>query len=127
VNGDLAEMRVQLALKSEGLERLQNIYEENLTILKVSKIENEMLREKQNILKSEFYQMESRKVEEFSQLRAELAVAREQLRNYEAIEKEIDEAVVSVSRHDLDSQNNVLLSTVTQAPTTSKRRMQQAI
>jgi hypothetical protein len=38
----LAELRIQLRIKSEELERISNIYEENNATLKASKLENEM-------------------------------------------------------------------------------------
>ena len=39
------------------MERVDNIYEETLANLKACKHENEMLREKINVLKSEYYKM----------------------------------------------------------------------
>lgn len=55
VEGDLSELRISVRLKAEELERIQNIYEETLANLKATKHENEMLREKINVLKSEYY------------------------------------------------------------------------
>lgn len=39
----------------EDLERINNIYEDTLANLKATKHENEMLREKINVLKTEYY------------------------------------------------------------------------
>ncbi len=55
IESDMSELRIQLRLKSEELERVQNIYEETLANLKATRHENEMLREKVNVLKSEYY------------------------------------------------------------------------
>ena len=46
VETDLSELRIQLRLKSEELERTQNIHEDTLANLKSFKLENEMLRDK---------------------------------------------------------------------------------
>ena len=51
----MSEQRIQLRLKIEDLERLNNIYEDTLANLKATKHENEMLREKINVLKTEYY------------------------------------------------------------------------
>jgi len=43
-DGDLAETRIQLKIKSEELERVNCIYQETLANLNVHKHENDMLR-----------------------------------------------------------------------------------
>lgn len=72
VEGDLSELRIQLRIKSEELERISNIYEETLTNLKSSKLENEMLRDKVNVLKSEYYKAELENKEEFMNMKSQL-------------------------------------------------------
>lgn len=59
MNTNLAEVRVSLKIKTEELDRMNNIYEETLSNLKAHKIENEMLREKVNLLKGEYYKSEA--------------------------------------------------------------------
>lgn len=49
-----------------------------------------MLKEKVNLLKAEFYKSEANAKDSQSSLRAQVAVMKEQLANYELIEKEID-------------------------------------
>ena len=72
VEADLSELRIQLRMKSEELERVSNIYEETLTNLKASKLENEMLRDKVNVLKSEYYKTEIEGKEEFMNMKSQL-------------------------------------------------------
>lgn len=72
VEGDLSELRIQLRLKSEELERISNIYEETLTNLKSTKLENEMLRDKFNVLKAEYYKAELENKEEFVNTKSQL-------------------------------------------------------
>ncbi|KAL4511807.1 hypothetical protein ABPG72_012652 [Tetrahymena utriculariae] len=128
VESDMAELRIQVRLKSEELERISNLYEENLTNIKAQRLENEMLREKMIVLRQEYYKAENSQKEEYAQLKAELAVSKEQLRNYELMEKEIDDAVMglagSSNPHDPD---NIYMQTIQSAPTSNKRRIRQAI
>lgn len=53
-------------------------------------MESESSKAKIDVLKSEYYKLESTAREGSSEIRAELAVARERLGNYELIEKELD-------------------------------------
>lgn len=125
--GDLSETRIQLKIRTEELERVNNIYQETLGNLNAHKLENEMLREKVNLVRGEYYKAEANGREELSGLRAQVAVLREQLAGYELIEKEIDEAVVSMGRAGGSSNDNVYVSVLNSAPTASKRRIQQAL
>lgn len=84
---------------------MKMLYEDQDANLKSYKLENEMLREKVNILKSEYYKLEVNQKDEFIQMRANLAVAKEQLANYELIEKEIDEAIVGLGGGSVDQDN----------------------
>lgn len=123
---DLAETRVSLKIKTEEADRLGGIYQETLSGLKAHKLENEMLREKVNLLKGEFYKSEANAKDSLSSLKAQVAVMREQLASYELIEKEIDEAVVGLSSLK-PSDNNIYLNTLNSVPTANKRRIQQAL
>jgi progesterone-induced-blocking factor 1 len=54
----MADLRIQIRLKTEDAERSQNMYEEANANCKATKLENEMIREKLNVLKAEFYKSE---------------------------------------------------------------------
>lgn len=60
-----------------------------------------------------------------------MAVSRERLANYEMIEKELDQAIMNVANDEnLEGDSligNALISTITSAPTTAKRRIQQSL
>lgn len=105
---------------------MNNIYHETLGNLNAHKLENEMLREKLNVVKGEYYKSEANGKEEMSSLKAQVAVLREQLANYEIIEKEIDEAVVSLARIN-PNDNSIYTHTLNSIPTSNKRRIQQAL
>lgn len=74
VNIDLSEMRVQHRIKTDELERLQNLYEEALSTSKTLKYENDMLREKNSILKGEYYKLEANMKEDSAGIRAQLVI-----------------------------------------------------
>ncbi|CAD8109310.1 unnamed protein product [Paramecium primaurelia] len=126
LDGDLSEQRIQLRLKIEELDRVQNIYEDTLANLKATKHENEMLREKINVLKAEYYKCQVEAKEQMSNINAQLQVAKEQLTNYEGIEKEIDDAIMKSAGNEYDAMNP-LLGFMGTVPTSSKRRIQQAL
>lgn len=126
-DADLAETRIQLKIRTEELDRIGNVYQETLGNLNAHKLENEMLREKLNVVKGEYYKSEANAKEDMSSLRAQVAVLREQLANYELIEREIDEAVVALARPTPNSDSALLAHTLSSVPTASKRRMQQAL
>jgi hypothetical protein len=58
-------------------------------------------------------------------------VCKERLANYEMIEKELDQAIMSVGQEpSYESDNligNALIHTITSAPTTAKRRIHQSL
>jgi hypothetical protein len=66
-------------------------------------------------------------------IRAELAVCKERLAQYELIEKELDSAIMHVANNDgnldggPDAVGSALIATITSAPTAAKRRIQQSL
>lgn len=102
-------------------------------LVKETKLENEALRSKLDILKSEYYKLESTARQGNADIKAELAVNKERLANYEMIEKELDQAIMHVAGNDqIQGEGafdigNALIQTITNAPTTAKRRIQQSL
>ena len=98
-----------------------------MVLVKELKIENEALSQKIDILKSEYYKLESTARMGNADIKAELAVSKERLANYELIEKELDQAIMNVANNEnIEGDNaigNALISTITSAPTTAKRRI----
>ena len=100
-----------------------------MILVKETKMENESLKAKIDVLKNEYYKLESTARQGNSDIKAELAVSKERLANYELIEKELDSAIMNIagdSAVEDDGTNaigNALIQTITSAPTTSKRRI----
>ena len=70
--------------------RVQHLYEDNLLVVKETKLENETLRQKLDVLRSEYYKLESSARQGNADIKADLAVSKERLLNYEMIERELD-------------------------------------
>ena len=85
-----------------------------------------MLREKLNVVKGEYYKSEANAKENMSDIKAQNSVLKEQLANYEIIEKEIDDAVVSLSKIN-PNEHQIFSHTLNSIPSSNKRRIQQAL
>jgi progesterone-induced-blocking factor 1 len=110
----IIELRSELRLKTDELERTLLKFEDMVTGVRTTKAENEMLKDKVDILKQEFYKLEHRNKSESAELKASYAVCKEKLAQYEAMERDIDNAIVN---------QGVELN----APTAAKRRMKQSL
>ena len=110
----LIEIRSELRMKTDEHERLSIKFEDMVTGMRHTKAENEMLKDKVDILKQEFYKQENRQKSESAELKASYAVAREKLQQYEAMEQDIDHAITTQGLE-------------INAPTTAKRRMKHSL
>ncbi len=106
-------MKLQSKSKSDELMRVSHLYEDNMMFVKELKLENETYKQKIDVLKSEYYKLESMQRQGGAEIRAELAVCKERLANYELIEKELDQAIMHVASNDnLDGGDGGMMSDV---------------
>lgn len=56
---ELGNLKLAVRSKSDELNRIQNMYEDNMLLVKEVKMENEVLKQKIDVLKSEYYKLES--------------------------------------------------------------------
>lgn len=56
---ELGYLRVGNRAKEEEVTRIQNLYEDNMILVKETKMENTSLKAKIDVLKSEYYKLES--------------------------------------------------------------------
>lgn len=130
---EIGHLRIAARGKDDEVKRVTHLYEDNLVLVKECKMENEAQRQKLDLLKTEFFKLESTSREGGADVKAQLAVAKERLGNYEMIEKELDSAIMNIASGagiDDDGTNAVgsaLINTITSAPTSSKRRIQQSL
>ena len=52
-------MKLDVRAKEDAKLRIQHLYEDNLILVKETKLENEALKSKLDVLKSEYYKLES--------------------------------------------------------------------
>lgn len=97
---EMGHLKLDVRSKQDAVSRIQHLYEDNLLLVKETKLENEALRAKLDILKSEYYKLESTARQGSADIRAELMVTKERLSNYELIEKELDQAIMHVAEND---------------------------
>jgi len=128
LNEDSSSLRVELRFKEEETMKLTNQYEEQLHNYKEVQIEALALKEKLDVLRAEYYKLESSNRQDQADIRAENAMFKERLKNYEQIEQELDQAIVQASEGGIASDlGNALASAIAHAPTTAKRRIQQSL
>jgi progesterone-induced-blocking factor 1 len=60
-NGDLelGSLKLEVRAKSDQAQRVQHLYEDNMLLVKETKLENESLKQKLDLLKQEYYKLES--------------------------------------------------------------------
>jgi chromosome segregation ATPase len=118
---ELSMLKIQLTIKLEELERVTNLYQEHLQIIKTLTLEKEAFKDKLDLMRNELIKKESSFKEENSELKAQLSIIKEKIANYEQIENELDKAIVS----NLDDQD--VLPIIKDIPTASKRRISQCL
>jgi len=94
---EIGHLRIGTRSKDDEIQRVIHLYEDNMILVKETKMENESLKAKIDILKSEYYKLESVARQGNADIKAELAVAKERLGNYELIEKELDSAIMNIA------------------------------
>jgi len=97
---ELGHLKLQVKSKGDELMRVTHLYEDNMVLVKELKLETEAYKQKIDVLKSEYYKLESAGRQGNADIKAELAVCKERLANYELIEKELDQAIMSVANND---------------------------
>ena len=125
--GELSELRITSRIKTEEVERLKLELEDRNAETKGLKSEAEMLKDKIAILRSEFFKAEAKSKDDTSELKAKVVVLEEKLKNYEHIEQDIDNAVMGFGSTRPEAHDNFYLGVIQSAPTSTQRRVQQAI
>ena len=130
---EIGTLRVTTRARDEEVQRVTHIYEQNMILVKETKLESESLRAKIDLLKTEYYKVEAMAREGTAEIRAELAVAKERLANYEHIERQLDDVIVGAAatykpEDDLNARmDQSLMTSIASAPTNANRRIQQSL
>ena len=114
-------LKIHLTVKLEDYERLSNLYQEHLQMIKALTLEKEAFKDKLDLMRNELIKKESQFKDENSELKAHLSIFKEKISNYEQIENELDKVIVSnLDDHDV-------LPIIKDIPTASKRRISQCL
>ena len=128
VDEEIGDVKLELRLKRDEAQRVTHLYEENLSLVKELKLENVVLKEKLDLVKNDYYRLEAMERQKNADALAQVAVYKERLAHYEAIEKELDDAIISVAENEEQNEvGNIVLNAVKAAPTAANRRVQQSL
>lgn len=128
VDEEISTVKQELSLKSTEAQSISQRYEENLALVKEYKLENAVLKEKLDLVKNDYYRLEAMERQKNADALAQVAVYKERLAHYEAIEKELDDAIINVAESEEQSEvGNIVLNAVRAAPTAANRRVQQSL
>lgn len=117
-------MRLEVRLKTDEVMRITHLYEDNLLLVKELKLENEAIKQKQELLKSEYYKLESSARTKYADVIAELALYKEWVSQYESIEKDLDDIIIQTAESTMRDADGHILDAISHAPTASKRWIQ---
>ena len=118
---EISMLKIHLTVKLEDYERLSNLYQEHLQMIKALTLEKEAFKDKLDLMRNELIKKESQFKDENSELKAHLSIFKEKISNYEQIENELDKVIVSnLDDHDV-------LPIIKDIPTASKRRISQCL
>jgi hypothetical protein len=127
----LAELRNEIKFKSFELERISLNFEEQMSVNRQSKIENDMLHEKLEVLKAEFSKLQADSDAKASELNLVISSEREKLSAYEELEIEYDNAIMqagALAEHEKDLEFKSLSDTLDLGiPTAARRRVKQSL
>ena len=121
-NSEVSNLRLQLNIKTEELNSKTAIYEEQISSLEIFKKENEALKEKNDLLRSEIIKLDAENKTKLSQYMIELRTAKEKLKLYEDAENKLDNLINLSPGEDGD---NELIEIIKDTPSTNKRRINQ--
>ncbi len=104
---------------------LTNLYEYNNNLIKVIKLENESLKDKNDLIRSEIIRKEADFKTEMAELKSQMTTQKEKLKSYDVIEDELDKVILDSAV--LMNEDNEVTSIIKDIPTSSKRRISQCL
>lgn len=55
----MGQLKLEVRAKADQVTRINHLYEDNMLLVKETKLENESMRQKMDLLKTEYYKLES--------------------------------------------------------------------
>ena len=121
-NEELSYLKLQLSIKIEELNTRNSQLEESNALKALLKNENDAIKEKNDLIRSELIKKESEMRNEISEYKAKKKKKKEKIMSYENIENELDKAIC-----DNPNENAEITNIIKDIPTSSKRRINQCL
>lgn len=123
--GEFFETRAALKYTREEANRKTLELEALRTERDGLRTENDGLRQTLSVLKGEIFAVQAKSAEELAQLKAENSILTREVKNYEAVEEELDRGVDELGRGDRASSD--ALQVMASCPTSKKRRLMREV
>ena len=121
-NSEISDLRLKLNIKTEELNSKTAVFEEQVSSLEIYKKENDALKDKNDLLKSEIIKLDAENKTKLSTYLIELRTAKEKLKLYEDAENKLDNLINLAPGEDGD---NELVEIIKDTPSSNKRRINQ--
>ena len=121
-NAEISHLKLQLNIKTEELTSKTAIYEEQISSLNFYKNDNDALKEKNDLLRSELIKLDAENKTKLAQCTIELRSVKEKLKLYEDAENKLDNLINLAPGENGD---NELVEIIRDTPSTNKRRINQ--
>lgn len=121
-NAEISHLKLQLNIKTEELNSKTAIYEEQISSLNFFKNDNEALKEKNDLLKSELIKLDAENKTKLAQCTIELRSVKEKLKLYEDAENKLDNLINLAPG---ENGENELVQIIKDTPSTNGRRINQ--
>ena len=121
-NAEISHLKLQLNIKTEELNSKTAIYEEQISSLNFFKNDNEALKEKNDLLKSELIKLDAENKTKLAHCTIELRSVKEKLKLYEDAENKLDNLINLAPG---ENGENELVQIIKDTPSTNGRRINQ--
>ena len=125
-NEQISYLKLQLNSKIDELNSRISINEEQKAALTLLKNDNEALKEKNDLLRSEMIKIQSDYKTEIAEYKIQLNVLNEKLKIYDNMENELDNAI-NQAPVEGESGDQEIINIIKEMPTSNKRRINQCL
>eukprot|EP00042_Codosiga_hollandica_P029392 m.162494 g.162494 ORF g.162494 m.162494 type:complete len:720 (+) comp53062_c0_seq19:54-2213(+) len=121
------DLRAQLQIKAFELQRLQVLFADQQSQAQAAKLETDKTAAKLEVLTKEFYAQQNMSDKRIASLEAQLAESNDKVRNYELLERELDDVIMQAAQSNDDDEILLRYGYGANGPSTSKRRLKQSV
>ena len=121
---EISSLNINIKIKEEDINRIQNLYENSNTLIEVLSKENSSLKEKITVYKEELINQKKDSCDKFNLFKEENARLKEENKNYSQLESEIEKIICDSTILSVDDDFAKIISEI---PTNSKKRINQVM